>query len=67
MTEFGQDQEFSCRDKVFVCCDRVGQGGEVLCRDREFDVATRLPKIVLQQSTLPSHFVFPKVIIGPGK
>ena len=39
MTEFGQDQEFSYRD-------RVGQGGEVLCRDREFDVATRLPEIV---------------------
>ena len=22
--EFGQEQDFSCRDKVFLCRDRVG-------------------------------------------
>ena len=48
MTEFGQDQEFSCRDKVFVYHDRVGQGGEVLCCDKEFDVVIGLPEIVSQ-------------------
>ena len=31
---------------TFVCHDRVGQGGEVLCHGREFDVVTRLPEIV---------------------
>ena len=32
-TELGQDQEFLCRDKIILCCDRVGQGEEKLCRD----------------------------------
>ena len=45
-TEFGQDQGFSCHDKLFVYHDRFFQGGEVLCRDIEFDVVTRLPEIV---------------------
>ena len=26
--EFGQDQEFLCRDKIFLCLDRVSQGEE---------------------------------------
>ena len=49
-TEFGQDQGFFYRDITFLCRDRVGQGEEILCRDREFDVATELPEIALQQS-----------------
>ena len=89
MTEFGQGQEFLCRDKVFLCLDRVwpwmrflcrdrvflhrnkvwprqgilglnrvfschdrvwGKGQESLRHDREFDVITELPEIVLRQS-----------------
>ena len=34
--EFGQDQEFLCLDKIFLCRDRVSQGDENLCRDRVF-------------------------------
>ena len=45
-TEFGQDQEFSCSEKIFLCHDRDGQGEENLLRDREFNVATELPEIV---------------------
>ena len=37
---FGKDQEFLCRDKIFLCHDRVGQGKENLCRDRGFCVMT---------------------------
>ena len=34
--EFGQDQEFLCRDKIFLGRDRVGQGDENLCHDIVF-------------------------------
>ena len=30
--------------------DRVSQGEEILCRDREFNVATELPETVSRQS-----------------
>ena len=29
-----------CRDIMFLCRDKVGNGGEALCRDRVFYVAT---------------------------
>ena len=31
--------ELSCRDIMFLCHDRVGNGGEILCHDRIFYVA----------------------------
>ena len=41
---------FLCCDRVFSCRDRVwGKGQESLCRDKEFDVATELSKLVSQQ------------------
>ena len=36
VTEFGQDQEFLCHDKIFLCYDRVGQSEEKLCHDKVF-------------------------------
>ena len=45
VTEFFQDQEFSYSDKVLVYRDKVGQVGQVLCCDREIDVAIELSKI----------------------
>ena len=32
--EFGQDQEFLCCDKIFLCHDKISQGEENLCRER---------------------------------
>ena len=32
-TEFGRPGVF-CRDIMFLCCNRVGNGGEALCPDR---------------------------------
>ena len=53
-TGFGQDQKFFLSRQsfffFFFCRDRVGQGEEILCRDREFDVATELPEIVSRHS-----------------
>ena len=34
-----------CRDIVFLCRGRVGQGKEELCRDRQYYVATELPRV----------------------
>ena len=31
---------FFCRDRMFLCCNRVGNGGEVLCHYRIFYVVT---------------------------
>ena len=40
-------QEILGIDRVFSCRNRVwGKGQENLCCDREFDVATELPKLV---------------------
>ena len=39
----GHDRIFSCRDRVW------GKGQESLRRDREFDVATKLPEIMSRQ------------------
>ena len=39
-----QSEELSCCDKMFLCRDRVGNGGEILCRDR---VLPRLRDFVL--------------------
>ena len=37
-------------NRVFSCCRRVyGKSEDSLRRDREFDVATELPKLVSQQ------------------
>ena len=32
-TELARPRVF-CRGKMFLCCDRVGNGGEALCRNR---------------------------------
>ena len=50
MTKIGQDQGFSYRDIIFSCHDSVGKGEEILCRNREFDVATEFPEIVSRPS-----------------
>ena len=50
VTEFCQDQGFSCCERIFLFHDRVGQGEEILCHDREFDVTTELPEIESRQS-----------------
>ena len=34
--EFGQGQEFLCRDKVFLCLDRVWPWAGILCCDNVF-------------------------------
>ena len=34
--EFGQGQEFLCRDRVFLCCYRVWSWMGFLCHDRVF-------------------------------
>ena len=33
------------RDRMFLCCNRVGNGGEALCRNRIFYVATKCGQI----------------------
>ena len=49
-TKFDQDQGFSCCDRTFLCRDRVGQGEDILCSDREFYVAIELAEIMSRQS-----------------
>ena len=38
-TELAMPRVF-CRDRMFLCCDKVGNGGEALCRDIIFYVVT---------------------------
>ena len=42
VTEFGQGQEFLCRDRVFLCRDRVWPWMGFLCRDRIFSRRDRV-------------------------
>ena len=61
MTEFSQDQEFLCRDKIFLCHDKVGQGEEKLCRDRVFlchDRVSSRQRVSMSRQSLALDAVF---------
>ena len=42
---FCSGRMFLCHDIMFLCRDRVGNGGEALCHDKIFYVATELGKM----------------------